>query len=280
MKRLFSGLLTLAMLCGVCPQALAADEPDYAMTIQVNGGSSATVAPGDTVTVTLTMEQEGADRFDLYCMQDYICFDPDYFTYVEDSVQVYTESLKEVVSASALGFPASQEKENRVYVNRVSDEAQQLSAGVTLVTFSLEAIQTGSTTLTHDKTEVFRTPGALFDCVAADAVVEIRAGGSTGGGGGGGGSAGGGSVTEPDVPDEPDKPEQPGGNGTSTGGNREYVEYLAKAAVAVGVDGLFMETHPDPDHAKSDGPNMVPLGQMQSLLKKLIRVYQAVHAED
>lgn len=70
--------------------------------------------------------------------------------------------------------------------------------------------------------------------------------------------------------------QKPGGNGSSTGGNREYVEYLAKAAVAVGVDGLFMETHPDPDHAKSDGPNMVPLGEMKGLLEKLQKVYLAV----
>lgn len=70
--------------------------------------------------------------------------------------------------------------------------------------------------------------------------------------------------------------QKPGGNGTSTGGNRQYVEYLAKAAIAVGVDGLFMETHPDPDNAKSDGPNMVPLGEMKELLIKLQKVYNAV----
>ena len=70
--------------------------------------------------------------------------------------------------------------------------------------------------------------------------------------------------------------QKPGGNGTSTGGNRQYVEYLAKAAIAVGVDGVFMETHPDPDHAKSDGPNMVPLSEMKELLIKLKKVYQAV----
>lgn len=70
--------------------------------------------------------------------------------------------------------------------------------------------------------------------------------------------------------------QKPGGNGTSTGGNRQFVEYLAKAAVAVGVDGLFMETHPDPERALSDGPNMVPLGEMRSLLQKLQRVYAAV----
>lgn len=70
--------------------------------------------------------------------------------------------------------------------------------------------------------------------------------------------------------------QKPGGNGTSTGGNRQYVEYLAKAALAVGVDGLFMETHPNPDNAKSDGPNMVPLDEMKELLAKLQRVYNAV----
>ncbi len=70
--------------------------------------------------------------------------------------------------------------------------------------------------------------------------------------------------------------QKPGGNGQSTGGNRQFVEYLAKAAVAVGVDGLFMETHPDPDKALSDGPNMVPLDEMRNLLIKLQRVYEAV----
>ena len=70
--------------------------------------------------------------------------------------------------------------------------------------------------------------------------------------------------------------QKPGGKGTSTGGNREFVEYLAKAAVAVGVDGLFMETHPDPDAALSDGPNMVPLSEMRDLLVKLQKVYAAV----
>lgn len=71
--------------------------------------------------------------------------------------------------------------------------------------------------------------------------------------------------------------QKPGGKGTSTGGNREYVEYLAKAAIAVGVDGLFMETHPSPDYAWSDGPNMVVLDKMEAMLKKLIKVYEAVN---
>lgn len=70
--------------------------------------------------------------------------------------------------------------------------------------------------------------------------------------------------------------QKPGGQGNSTGGNREYVEYLAKAAISVGVDGLFMETHPDPDNAWSDGPNQVYLSDMDELLGKLVKVYKAV----
>jgi len=62
----------------------------------------------------------------------------------------------------------------------------------------------------------------------------------------------------------------PGGQGTSSGGQREFVPVLARAAVAVGVAGLFMETHPDPAHALSDGPNAVPLGRMKALLETLV----------
>ena len=64
--------------------------------------------------------------------------------------------------------------------------------------------------------------------------------------------------------------QQPGGQGTSSGGEREFVSVLARAAVAVGVAGVFIETHPDPDRAPSDGPNMVPLGEMEALLRRLI----------
>ena len=64
--------------------------------------------------------------------------------------------------------------------------------------------------------------------------------------------------------------QQPGGLGSSSGGQREMVPTLARAAVAVGVAGVFLETHPDPDRALSDGPNMWPLGQMEALLRKLI----------
>ena len=66
--------------------------------------------------------------------------------------------------------------------------------------------------------------------------------------------------------------QQPGGMGDKSGGQREFVEYLARAAIAVGVAAIFMETHPDPDNAPSDGPNMVPLSKMPDLLKQLIQI--------
>ncbi len=64
--------------------------------------------------------------------------------------------------------------------------------------------------------------------------------------------------------------QQPGGQGTSSGGQREFVPVLARAAVAVGVAGVFIETHPDPDNAPSDGPNMIPLRDMEKLLIELV----------
>jgi 2-dehydro-3-deoxyphosphooctonate aldolase (KDO 8-P synthase) len=64
--------------------------------------------------------------------------------------------------------------------------------------------------------------------------------------------------------------QQPGGQGTTSGGQREFVPVLARAAVAVGVACVFMETHPDPDHAPSDGPNMVPLSQFEALAAELL----------
>ncbi len=66
--------------------------------------------------------------------------------------------------------------------------------------------------------------------------------------------------------------QQPGGMGNKSGGQREFVEYLSRAAIAVGVAAVFMETHPDPDNAPSDGPNMVPLSKMSDLLKQLIDI--------
>ena len=70
----------------------------------------------------------------------------------------------------------------------------------------------------------------------------------------------------------------PGGQGSSSGGQREFVPVLARAAVAVGVAGLFMETHPDPKNAKSDGPNAVPLHRMDALLRTLVELDRVAKA--
>lgn len=70
--------------------------------------------------------------------------------------------------------------------------------------------------------------------------------------------------------------QEPGGQGTTTGGKREFVPYLARAAAAVGIDGLFLETYPDPDSSPSDGPNMVALDNLFAVLEQVLAVRQAV----
>jgi len=70
--------------------------------------------------------------------------------------------------------------------------------------------------------------------------------------------------------------QQPGGQGETSGGQREFVEHLSRAAVAVGVAGVFLETHQDPDNAPSDGPNMIPLSNLEKLLKQLIEIDKVI----
>ena len=71
--------------------------------------------------------------------------------------------------------------------------------------------------------------------------------------------------------------QEPGGLGNATGGNRAMVEPLARAAIALGADGLFCETHPDPDRSPSDGPNMVPLDEFAPMLRRLIEIRAAIN---
>lgn len=70
--------------------------------------------------------------------------------------------------------------------------------------------------------------------------------------------------------------QEPGGLGGTTGGNRQMVEPLARAAIAVGIDAIFFETHPEPDQAKSDGPNMVPLADFGAMLSRLLKIREAI----
>jgi 2-dehydro-3-deoxyphosphooctonate aldolase (KDO 8-P synthase) len=69
--------------------------------------------------------------------------------------------------------------------------------------------------------------------------------------------------------------QQPASRGDSTGGDRTLVEPLARAAAAVGIDGLFLETHPDPEQSPSDGPNMVPLDQLRGVVERVVRIHEA-----
>jgi 2-dehydro-3-deoxyphosphooctonate aldolase (KDO 8-P synthase) len=72
--------------------------------------------------------------------------------------------------------------------------------------------------------------------------------------------------------------QEPGGLGSSTGGNRAMVEPLARAATAIGIDGLFFETHPDPDHAPSDGPNMLRLDDFPGVLNRILRIRETMES--
>lgn len=71
--------------------------------------------------------------------------------------------------------------------------------------------------------------------------------------------------------------QKPGGNGNCTGGNRDYVRYLASAAAAVGIDGMFAEVHPDPDNALSDGANMIHINEFENILKEVLAVHNLVN---
>lgn len=82
------------------------------------------------------------------------------------------------------------------------------------------------------------------------------------------------SLGTPVIMDATHSVQRPGGS--TTGGNRTMVQYVAQAAVAAGCDGVFLETHPDPDNALSDGPNMVPLSELPELLKKLVAIRELV----
>lgn len=86
------------------------------------------------------------------------------------------------------------------------------------------------------------------------------------------------SLGVPVVFDATHSVQEPGGLGNATGGNRAMVEPLARAAIAVGVDGLFFETHPDPDRSPSDGPNMIPLDQFRAVLERLLKLRTAVES--
>ncbi len=86
------------------------------------------------------------------------------------------------------------------------------------------------------------------------------------------------SLGPPVVFDATHSVQEPGGLGNATGGQREFVEPLARAAIAIGIDGLFLETHPRPEESPSDGPNMIPLAQLSSVLERLLALRHTVES--
>lgn len=198
MRRLISSVLALALMGSLALPGLAAQpEESYTLTILANGNTQATVEQGSELTVALTLSKDGADQFVLYNMQDYVCFDPEYFSFVENSIQVYTVgegASTPVVQASVIKFPGSATQLNRVFVNRAGSQAQNTDSGETIVSFRLKALKVGKTTLSHDKIEVFLNPMDHFAYTQVPAQVTIEKKDSGGGGGGTGG--GGGGTTE------------------------------------------------------------------------------------
>jgi 2-dehydro-3-deoxyphosphooctonate aldolase (KDO 8-P synthase) len=71
----------------------------------------------------------------------------------------------------------------------------------------------------------------------------------------------------------------PGGSGTSSGGQREFIPSLARAAAAAGIDGIFLEVHPDPDKALCDGPNSLPLDRIEPLMRQILAIHDLVNQE-
>ena len=209
MKRIISIVLAMLLATTLVAPACAADDP-FTMRLLADGKDADSVSVGDTVKVTLQLEKSAAESIDLYSIQDYIVFDPDYLRFVEDSVSVYTppQSVNPLGSASALKFSASPiEYENRVFFNRSAQAAVNVPSAVTLVSFSLIAQKQGVTRITHDEIEIFQAVGDLAVVNAVPATVTITEKSPSGGGesdvpSGGGGESGvpGGGGGESGVP--------------------------------------------------------------------------------
>jgi uncharacterized repeat protein (TIGR02543 family) len=178
MKRVISKFLALALVCSLCIPAYAAGE-QYTVSILVNGSTQTTAAVGDEITVTLRLSKNGADTYDLYSMQDYVCFDPDLLQYVEESIQVYTvtngEQVNELLTASPRAlYDLGTGDTNRVFINRTTtSDGVTMESGATLLTFKLKALAQGTAAITHKQVEVFQQSGNPFSVAEETATVTI-----------------------------------------------------------------------------------------------------------
>ena len=177
MKKLVS-LFAAMMLCLVLGTTALAAANDYTFTLETDG--SAVV--GDTITVKLQLSQNGGGSFDLYAMQDYVRFDTEYFSYVDNSLSVYSvqngEQKRDVFSATALDFDEDGVID-RVFVNRAGTSAETLASGVQVMEFKLKVKTQGSTALTQSGMEIFKDPANPYRYTAGNANVTLRAAGGT-----------------------------------------------------------------------------------------------------
>ena len=198
MKKFLSLLLTAVLCCSLGITAFAA-EGDYTFSVQTEGSP----AVGDTITVTLELSKNGAEDFDLYAMQDYVRFDPAYFSYVDQSLKVYTvktgELERKIFSASPLDFDEDGVID-RVFVNRASTDAERIASGTQVMQFQLRVKAQGNTTLTQSGVEIFQDPSNPDSYHASNLNIAIRGAGGTGGGGGS-------SSTTPTKPETATKPD-------------------------------------------------------------------------
>ncbi len=203
-NRLAAALAVLFLTASVTAPAAFAAESDFTYTLAVNGGASASVKVGDTVKVTLTLSENSGEDWTLYSAQDYVCFDPEYFSVDESSI-----AASNGFSASALTHGG---QKDRVFVNRAEGGGADMPASAQILSFSLKALKTtsGSSAITHRGVEITRKDVTVkYETSVKEASVTVTSGSTSGSSGGdtSGGSTSGGSTAG----------SSGGGTGTSSG---------------------------------------------------------------
>lgn len=169
MKKILTSILVVLIIAMLSIPVLAADE-DYVLRILVDKSSSLVMQSGDVVTVELCVAKKDAKEFDLFAMQDYICFDTEYFEIISDSIEVHDGFYASPVSFNQ----HSPEFNNMVFINCANTTAQTIISGEILLSFQLKALKEGSTIITHDGIEILTEYGNELECRADSVSVVIR----------------------------------------------------------------------------------------------------------
>ena len=167
MKRIINLMLVLMLAAGVLVTPALAVGEDYTFTLTVNGGSEAAVMVGDTVTVALHVKDNRADSVELYGMQDYINFDPEYLEFVPGSESYFSIKGFPVINGSAL-------RGGEVLVNRASMKALSIPNGSVMMQFDLRALKAGDLDVYSSGEEMIDQDASLFTVALKDAQISIR----------------------------------------------------------------------------------------------------------